>query len=62
MVGKGCIQCFHFQGIFLVLAKSKEFFKEFQKFKGISRKFEEREGNYSEIQGIQINLSKMQGK
>ena len=26
-------QCFHFQGIFLVLVKSKEFFKEFQKFK-----------------------------
>ena len=32
-------QCFHFQGIFLVLAKSKEFwtpqgiFKEFQQFK-----------------------------
>ena len=38
--GLGEVQCFHFQGIFLVLAKSKEFwmkkkvfFKEFQKFK-----------------------------
>ena len=68
MSDKTPAQCFHFQGIFLVLAKSKEFwtpqgiFQGIPKVKGISRKFGEREGNYSEILEIQRNLNKMQVK
>ena len=61
-----CIaQCFHFQEISFFwrnlrnFERLKKFFKEFQKFKEFQGIWK-REGNYSEIQGIQRNLSKIQ--